>query len=267
MDMDQLNILLVEDDDLSRRMMSLLLSDQGYSFDTVANGVEAVDAVKIKKYDLVLMDLQMPLLDGFEATREIRTWEDAKQHIPIVALTAMLFQDEINLCMEAGMDDCISKPFDTKDLHRMIDTYVHRSAETVNPTLEKKLTNNDTLMLDVKEALFRFNNVENYKEFLGEYIEQLPGKVEEFQANFLAEDFETLSQSAHKLKGVSASLGAMQLALLSNNLDQLCYDKNATLIRETLAEIEDKASLFRENAMEELSRYIKDNDVGAKKIQ
>ena len=263
-DKDQLNILLVEDDDLSRRMMSLLLSDQGYSFDTVANGVEAVDAVKTQKYDFVLMDLQMPLLDGFEATRTIRTWEDGKQHIPIVALTAMLFQDEINLCMEAGMDDCISKPFDTKDLHRMIETYVQRSAEPVNIIPEKKQTNDDALMLDVKEALLRFdNNVQNYQEFLREYIELLPGKVEEFQSNFSAEDFETLSQNAHKLKGVSASLGAMQLSRLANNLDQLCYDKNSSLIRETLAEIEEKASLFKENAMEELSRYIKDNDVGA----
>lgn len=263
-DKDQLNILLVEDDDLSRRMMSLLLSDQGYSFDTVANGVEAVDAVKTQKYDFVLMDLQMPLLDGFEATRTIRTWEDGKQHIPIVALTAMLFQDEINLCMEAGMDDCISKPFDTKDLHRMIETYVQRSAEPVNIIPEKKQTNDDALMLDVKEALLRFdNNVQNYQEFLREYIELLPGKVEEFQSNISAEDFETLSQNAHKLKGVSASLGAMQLSRLANNLDQLCYDKNSSLIRETLAEIEEKASLFKENAMEELSRYIKDNDVGA----
>ena len=122
-------ILLVDDDELSRRMMGLLLSEKGYNYDTASNGIEAVNSVQSRSYDMVLMDLQMPLMDGFDATRKIREWEAEKKHTPIVALTAMLFDNEIQRCLNAGIDECIAKPFDSKTLFQLIDSFVNKPGQ------------------------------------------------------------------------------------------------------------------------------------------
>ena len=257
----QLRILLVDDDDLSRRMMGLLLSDQGYSYDTASNGVEAVEAVQSQQYDFVLMDLQMPVLDGFEATRRIRAWEKGDQHIPIVALTAMLFADEVNLCMEAGMDDCVTKPFDTKQLLQMVESYSKRSKELRKASdVEGMAQVADTPLLDIKSALERFSgDIQSYQEFLNEFISLLPEKIDEFRAAFLSNDLETLSKSAHNLKGVSASLGALQLSNLALELDQQCRKNDTELIPELLTEIESNVSIFSVEAIKELHRFTHGN--------
>src|SRR5688500_19494956 len=84
----QLKILVVDDDILNQRMMQLLLMREGHHVDLASNGLEAFEAIKIQKYDVVFMDLQMPVMDGIEASRHIRTWENGGQHTFIVALTA-----------------------------------------------------------------------------------------------------------------------------------------------------------------------------------
>jgi CheY-like chemotaxis protein len=78
--------------------------------DLVENGLQAVEQVKKKPYGLVLMDVQMPEMDGYDATRAIRKWEKAGQHIPIIAMTAGAMKGDRELCLEAGMDDYVSKP-------------------------------------------------------------------------------------------------------------------------------------------------------------
>ena len=254
---NKLHILLVDDDDLNRRMMSLLLADQGYSFDTASNGAEAVAAVQSKPYDFVLMDLQMPILDGFEATRQIRASEKDDQHIPIVALTAMLFENEISLCMEAGMDDCLVKPFDAKQLLEMVENYSDSSKRLSQAGHVEEDDQIETApTLDIEEALPRFGgDIQSYEEFLNEFIDLLPEKVVEIQAAFLSNDLETLAKKAHNLRGVSASLGAKQLSNLALRLDQECQDADAEVISELLTEIESNVSMFRVEATKELQKF------------
>jgi len=128
-------ILLVDDDELTRRMMGLVMSNKGYDLDTAANGIEAIEAVQSQSYDIVLMDLQMPLMDGFEATAEIRNWEADSRHTPIVALTAMLYGDEKQRCLNSGMDDCILKPFSMEMLFNLIEFYIDRSKGMTSQTI------------------------------------------------------------------------------------------------------------------------------------
>lgn len=115
-----LSILVVDDDDLNRRLMSVLLTHEGHRVDVAANGLEAVNAVKQKKFDIVFMDLHMPDMDGIEASRRIRAWEHEDNHTFIVALTASYLAEEGQILFEAGMDNYISKPFQIEQIQRLL---------------------------------------------------------------------------------------------------------------------------------------------------
>jgi two-component system, sensor histidine kinase len=115
-----LKILVVDDDVLARRLMQLLLRSEGHHVDVASNGLEAFDAVKFQRFDVVFMDLQMPVMDGIEASRRIREWEDGGQHTFIVALTASYFPQEGHRLFEVGIDNYISKPFELKHIERML---------------------------------------------------------------------------------------------------------------------------------------------------
>jgi CheY-like chemotaxis protein len=251
LDSNALKVLLVDDDELSRRMMGLLLSEKGYNYDTASNGLEAIEAVQSQSYGVVLMDIQMPLMDGFEATSKIREWETQNQHVPIVALTAMLLEDEIQKCLSVGMDDCIAKPFNTETLFRLIETYISKSKHTASKTDLRKSAIADKLdVLDIQEALPRFSrDVEIYRDFLNEFIDNLPQRIDQFRTAFQSGDFKELADSAHNLKGISASMGAKQLSYLSQKLDQDSQDGNPSVIQQTLEEIEKRVLMFQDEAI------------------
>jgi len=234
-------ILLVDDDDLSRRMMGLLLSEKGYNYSTASNGLEAVEAVQSQLYDIVLMDLQMPVMDGFDATRKIREWEGGEKHIPIVALTAMLFENEIRKCLDAGMDECVAKPFDTDTLFQLIETLVTKPKQ-LSSSKDLPATGNVEVssVLDIQEALPRFSkDIQVYKEFLQEFIDELPDKIKRLRKAYNSGDLKSLADSAHNLKGISASMGATQLSSLSQVLDQRSTNGDSLSVQQALEEIEE----------------------------
>jgi two-component system sensor histidine kinase/response regulator len=231
-------------------MMGLLLSEKGYNYDTASNGLEAVEAVQSQTYDIVLMDLQMPLMNGFDATRKIRDFEAEERHVPIVALTAMLFDNEIQECLNAGMDECVAKPFDTDTLFRLIASYVEKAnPSNLKVELQDTRKNKNLVVLDIQGALPRFSeDIEVYKNFLNEFVIELPGRIERFRSTFNAGDYLALADSAHNLKGISASMGANQLAHLSQMLDQICQSDDTLSIQQALEDIERHVSVLREEA-------------------
>lgn len=115
-----LKILVVDDDVLNRRLMKVLLTHEGYQVDLASNGLEAFDAIKTQKFDIVFMDLRMPEMDGMEASRRIREWENGGQHTFIVGLTASYLPEEGPKMFEAGIDNYISKPFQMEHIRRML---------------------------------------------------------------------------------------------------------------------------------------------------
>jgi signal transduction histidine kinase/CheY-like chemotaxis protein len=121
-------ILLVEDNLVNEKVAARFLQKLGYGVDVARNGREAVDAWASGDYDLILMDCQMPVLDGYEATREIRARESAAQRIPIVALTANAMKDDDLRCKAAGMDDHLSKPLDREQLARCLEAHLCAAA-------------------------------------------------------------------------------------------------------------------------------------------
>jgi CheY-like chemotaxis protein len=115
-----LKILVADDDPLSRRLMQVLLGREGHQVDVASNGLEAFDAVKFRRYDLVFMDLHMPVMDGMEASRRIREWEGDAQHTFVIALTASYLPEEGHMLFEAGIDNYISKPFQLDHIERIL---------------------------------------------------------------------------------------------------------------------------------------------------
>lgn len=115
-------ILVVEDNFINQKLINKLLIKKGYDVTLSSNGKQALDICRENKFDLILMDIQMPLMDGFEATLEIRNLDKASGiHTPIVAVTAFAMETDRQKCFEVGMDDYISKPFTKEDFYLIVE--------------------------------------------------------------------------------------------------------------------------------------------------
>jgi two-component system sensor histidine kinase/response regulator len=125
----RVRILLAEDNEVGRKLASILLQKAGYQVDPVENGIKAVETWQQYPYDLVLMDVQMPDMDGFEATQRIRTLEGDQHHTPIIAMTAHVMKGDRERCLSAGMDDYVSKPLEPQQLFITIDRWIRAAAQ------------------------------------------------------------------------------------------------------------------------------------------
>lgn len=123
-DHEAIHILIADDNDVNRKLVTLLLEDSGFRISGVANGQDAVDALKANDYDIVLMDLEMPVVDGISAARIIRNPSSGvlKSDIPIIAMTAYSLDEDRQRCMEAGMNDFVTKPILSADLIEVVKT-------------------------------------------------------------------------------------------------------------------------------------------------
>ena len=217
----QLKILVVDDDVLNQRMMQLLLTREGHLIDLVSNGLEAFEAIKMKKYDVVFMDLQMPVMDGIEASRRIREWENGGQHTFIVALTASYLPEQGHVLFEAGIDNYISKPFEMEQVQRLLKYGFQARA---NNSVQSKAFAGELppeKVLDFQKGIVQVGGDENmYRELLSDFIEGLPKRLRAIQNYFAAKDLVELSRTAHNLSGIAANLGAAQLSDCAKKLDK-----------------------------------------------
>src|ERR1041384_7455546 len=163
----QPKILVVDDDALNQRMMKVLMMREGYQVDLASNGLEAFDAVKFQHYDVVFMDLQMPVMDGIEASRRIREWENGGRHTFIVALTASYLPETGNILFEAGIDNYVSKPFELEHIQRLLKySLTPREAPAKQPPVAAEKPTNK--VLDVEKGVEQVGgDLETYKELLG----------------------------------------------------------------------------------------------------
>ena len=122
------SILLVEDYEPSIVMMTMFFEQLGYECDAVKNGVDAFNMFCMSKYDLIIMDLQLPDIDGLEATRRIRLWEKEKtlEPTPIIAASANSTDEDKMFCLKAGMNDCLAKPFQLDELEEILEQWIPR---------------------------------------------------------------------------------------------------------------------------------------------
>jgi len=218
----QLKILVVDDDELNQRLMRVLLTRDGHHVELASNGLEAFEAIKTRHFDIVFMDLQMPVMDGVEASRKIREWENGGGHTFIVALTASYLPEQGQELFEAGIDNYISKPFELDHIHRMLNYRLNAilfSTPSENAVHDEEISINE--ILDIQKGVQRVGgDIETYWELLGDFVQELPEKTDALQRCFALGDLNGLSLGAHNLKGVSANLGVLQLSEYADRLDK-----------------------------------------------
>jgi two-component system, sensor histidine kinase and response regulator len=251
-----LKILVVDDDDLNRRMMRLILVRDGHDVQVVANGVEAVDAVKEQKFDVVFMDLQMPIMDGFEASRRIREWENGGLRTYIVALTASYMPEEGQRLFEAGIDNYISKPFEVEHIHRLLS--VIANADHFTPVAEhfdvEGFPENNGI-LDIQRGLHQLGgDLKTYRELLSDFIQELPGRIDTLERSLEEKDTASLALEAHNLKGVSSNLGALQLSDYASKLDKQSNEGYTDQTQTLIMDIKRAGSALRKIATDFLEK-------------
>jgi len=246
-----LSILVVDDDELNQRMMRLLLKRDGHSVDCASNGLEAVNAVKSQSYDMVLMDLQMPVMDGVEASRRIREWESDGAHIFIVALTASYLPERGQELYEAGIDNYMPKPFEVSHLRNILQ-YGIENSKLRNTTEIDQPTNSgssENLKIDFQTGVQRVGgDIETYKELLLDFINELPEKLENMRSCYKNTDKDGLYRAAHNLKGVSANLGALQLSEHARRLEKQVGEGYTESIVGMINDISEEALKLKDSA-------------------
>jgi CheY-like chemotaxis protein/HPt (histidine-containing phosphotransfer) domain-containing protein len=222
-------ILLAEDNLINQKLAEALLSRAGYPVETVENGRQAVEALKARRFGLVLMDVQMPEMDGFEATHLIRSNEGSRDHTPIIAMTAHALKGDRERCLAAGMDDYLPKPLERAELFKAIERWTQfpRPAEEAEaePALATSAPSEDPL--DRRKALPFFGGDEAFFDrLLGQFVVNLGGDIEKLKAARASGDAHTFARIAHTLKSVAETFGADRLSAAAQQLEALGFDDN-----------------------------------------
>jgi len=253
-DIPRLKVLLADDNPLNRELAATLLTEQGHETVAVENGVQVLEAVKKDSFDIVLMDVQMPIMDGITATRAIRDPNSGalEPTIPIVALTAHALKGDRERFLEAGMDDYIAKPIKIRDFLATIANAV--SGKTPARTLalpdEQK---GDVLALpfDRESALDMLGQREDLLARMDEiFLRDVPLELEELASTIANHEWEKARRMAHSIKGSSRTVGAQRAGAIAEQLEFLCKQKDAPSADRELKTLESEVKLALQ--------YIKD---------
>jgi PAS domain S-box-containing protein len=244
-----LNVLLVEDNILNQKLAGKVLTNMGHIVELAGNGKIAVDKLKQKTYDLVLMDMQMPEMDGYEAAVIIR--KELKNNVPIIAMTAHAMSGEREKCINLGMNDYISKPFKVEELEFRIKSLflAHSSPSTSIP----KMKNSVYINLDSLHKLA--NGDETFKnEILEIFINETPGEMKALDKAVAESDFRVIESVAHKFISSIALVGLKQkLHTVLIEMESLAGGKSGIKrIRELNKILQEVARVSVEEAKKEL---------------
>jgi CheY-like chemotaxis protein/HPt (histidine-containing phosphotransfer) domain-containing protein len=216
-----LRILLSEDNVVNQKVALRLLEQMGYRADVAANGLEAVAAVERQPYDLVLMDVQMPEMDGLEATREIARRCPADRRPRIVAMTANAMQDDRERCRAAGMDDYVSKPIRVEELVAALERGAARDTDSIRPGGLAARPSTEALDRTAFEGLRATMGDAVLDELTSTFVEDSQELVGTMRRALAGKDADSVRRAAHSLKSNAATFGAMTLSTLARDLEAL----------------------------------------------
>ncbi len=228
---NKVKILVVEDNEVNQKLIVKLLNKFGYSCDIAVNGADAVKSYKAKWYDLILMDCQMPVMDGYKATKEIRKIENNIKHTPIVALTAHALEGDLEKCLDAGMDDYLSKPVNARKLASILTGHLSVQKEDVSKMI------NDV----VQDIGFTEDET---RELIVEFLEEVPENITKIKDAVNKNEWEIAINVSHTMKGASLNLRIDKLNKLFKLLENAAKLESASSCNKIIKEIEDYTSLL-----------------------
>ena len=226
-------ILVVEDNDINQQIVKELLEKKGFKVTIANNGKDSITQLKLKSFDLVLMDLQMPVMDGFEATKYIKS-NKLFQKLPVIAMTAHAFDTDRQKCIQAGMIDFVIKPINPDNLYSTINKWI----KTSNNTFAIKTNNNlypniiegwpQMPGISVRTGLLRVDgNIDLYQSILIRFFENYQHTDEKIKQLIMAEDYNNAEQIIHSFKSITGSIGANDLFQIIQELELSIRNKNS----------------------------------------
>ena len=212
-------VLVAEDNAVNQRVATRMLESMDYRADVVANGIEAVEAVSRVPYAAVLMDVQMPEMDGHAATAEIRRREEGTNaHVPIIAITADAMEGDRERALASGMDDYLAKPVRQEDLSEVLARWVQRETPENGHAGATVPDDDGPLDRGLLDGLRKLGDKELLPELIGLFFEDVPGRLERLRAAIEAGDAQAVGRDAHALKGSCGSLGALRMSEIAAEL-------------------------------------------------
>ena len=246
----KVRILLVEDNPTNQQVALGILAKLGFRADAVGNGREAIRALETAAYDLVFMDVQMPVMDGFEATADIRSGQTAiaDPKIPIIAMTAHAMKGDRERCIEAGMDDYIAKPIAPRAMAEAIDKWLGHgrnqaeviTASAVGPAIFDRSAFHERLMGDLDLV----------REITAAFLEDMPKQLRELKKHVDAGDANAAGRQAHSIRGAAANVGGLAFSAVALAIEHDSRDSGMERIAALLLELERQYLLLQECLLE-----------------
>jgi len=235
-------VLLVEDNPVNQELAHAMLIELGVQVVSAWSGEEALVKLAADRFEVVLMDCQMPKLDGYATTRRLRDWErrTGKERTPVIALTANALNGDAARCFDAGMDRYLSKPYTIEQLHRILESCVPDADPKTDPKPDTALAELDERTLDRIRDLHKRGGPNLLGKMAELYQSSSRRLIDDARQSLAARDAAAVAQAAHALKSSSASVGATRLADLCNALETAGkaanIDESASLLEQITVE-------------------------------
>ncbi|HEY6109949.1 MAG TPA: response regulator, partial [Gemmatimonadales bacterium] len=231
-----LRVLLAEDNTVNQQVATAMLVKRGHQVDVVDNGRAAVEAIQARPYDVVLMDIQMPEMDGFTATQRIRALPQGRT-LPIIALTAHALSGERERCLAQGMSGYLAKPFKAHDLFSVVEERMTPASPPPRPPIDLA-----AFLRTMREA----GAEASVDGILAAFVGAVPGQVEALVAAARGTEPEPIAFAAHALKSAAVTIGARSLAALLEEAEAAAREGDVARARAALTELEGEANAVLE---------------------
>jgi len=251
-----LRVLLAEDNKINQQFATLVLTNAGHSVEIAGNGREAVDALGRSDFDVVLMDIQMPVLDGVQATQEIRALPEPKSSIPIIAVTAHTMAGAREEYLAAGMNDYIAKPYKPGLLLAALTKLTSRGATPIPvatsqvPEAGAQIDDLPVLDLEQLSTLGLVFSAPKIRTLALLYMIDVEGRLVLMAECRAKNDFDGVSRQAHMIVSTAGNLGAKQSSAIAHSLEVSCVERNDARADQLITELRTSCALS--------SRAIKD---------
>jgi CheY-like chemotaxis protein len=247
-----LNILVAEDHDINRFIIAKMLNEWGFKHEFATTGTEAINLVSKNNFDLILMDVEMPDMNGYKATEIIRSeLNEQIKNVPIIAMTGNAMNGERERCLNCGMNEYISKPFKPEELKNMIVLLTSVEGKIIETSKLIKNANMENATKTIDLTFLREisdNNEVFFKEFIAMFLENTPVSILEMKEAVESQDWEKLRQASHKVKPSFNYVGLKELNSKAARIEELSKNKSGIEeIRTCLNFISQNANIaFRE---------------------